>query len=93
MADKSITAMDSIMALETELETYKIKLPELLADEGKFVLIHEQSVIDTYTTYEDAVKEGYGRFGLKPFLVKQIQSMEQVHFISRLIPCLTLPDR
>lgn len=76
------------MALEKELETYKNKLPELKQYEGKYVLIHGDEVIDTYTSYEDAIKEGYNRFKLGPFLVKQIHSVEQVHFISRFVtPC------
>jgi hypothetical protein len=76
------------MALEKELATYQSKLSELKENEGKFVLIHGSDVIDVFGTYEDAVKEGYARFKLEPFLVKQIQSVEQVHFISRLIdPC------
>jgi hypothetical protein len=75
------------MALERELETYRQKLPELLADEGKFVLIHDSEIVDVFGTYEDAIKEGYGRFQLPPFLVKQIQSREQIHFISRIHLC------
>lgn len=75
------------MALERELETYRQKLPELLAEEGKFVLIHDGEVVDVFGTYEDAIKEGYAKFQLAPFLVKQIQSVEQIHFISRLNPC------
>ena len=76
------------MALEKELATYQSKLSELKENEGKFVLIHESDIIDFFGTYEDAVKEGYARFKLEPFLVKQIQSVEQVHFISRLLdPC------
>ncbi len=75
-------------ALEKELETYKKKLPELKQHEGKFVLIKGEDVIDTFTSYEDAIKEGYKRFKLEPFLVKQIHSIEQVQFISRSIkPC------
>jgi hypothetical protein len=77
------------MALERELETYRQKLPELLANEGKFVLIHGGDIVDVFGTYEDAIKEGYGKFQLAPFLVKQIQSVEQIHFISRLNPCHT----
>ena len=76
------------MALEKELETYKKKLPELKQDEGKFVLIKGEEVIDTFTSYEDAIKEAYKRFKLEPFLVKQIHIIEQVQFISRSIkPC------
>ena len=81
------------MALEKELETYKQKLPELKAEEGKFVLIHGTDVVRTFTSYEDAIKEAYAEFGPnEPFLVKQIQAIEQAHFISRFFePCRTLP--
>jgi hypothetical protein len=74
------------MALEKELETYKKKLPELKQHEGKFVLIHGDDLVDTFSSYEDAVKAGYAKFGTKtPFLVKQIHSIEQVHFVSRFV--------
>jgi hypothetical protein len=79
------------MALEKELETYKIKLPELLAceGEGKFALIHGDQLIDVFGTYEDAIKDGYAKFRLEPFLVKRIESCESVHFVSRLVTCPT----
>ncbi len=72
------------MALEKELETYARKLPELKEHEGKFALVHGD-VVDVFASYEDAIKEGYGRFGLEPFLVKQIQSVEQVQLVTRLL--------
>lgn len=77
------------MALEKELATYKQKLPELKGQEGKFVLIHGDAVVDTFSSYEDAMKEGYTKFGVnEPFLVKQIHAIEQVQFISRFVePC------
>jgi hypothetical protein len=31
-------------------------------------------VIDVYGMYEDAIKEGYAKFGVESFLVKQIQT-------------------
>ncbi|MFI5251208.1 MAG: hypothetical protein ACHQQQ_02145 [Bacteroidota bacterium] len=71
------------MALEKELETYKRELPNLLVNEGKFVLIKGDKVIDTFATYEDAIKEGYKICGLEPFLVRKIQAVEQVHFFTR----------
>lgn len=78
------------MALEKELQTYQSKLPELKANEGKFVLIQGDQVIEVYNAYEDAMKAGYSRFGVNtPFLVKQIRALEQVQHISRLFdPCL-----
>jgi hypothetical protein len=78
------------VALEKELETYNNKLPELKQFEGKFVLIHGDEVVDTFASYEDAIKEGYKKFKLEPFLVKQIHSVEQAQFISRFVtPCST----
>lgn len=77
------------MALEKELAVYQSKLPELKADEGKFVLIHGEEVVDIFSSYEDAIKAGYSQFGLEPFLVKQIHALEQAQFISRFVdPCV-----
>ena len=70
-------------ALEKELETYRQKLPAMLLEEGKFALIHGDQVVGTFDTYADALGEGYKLFKLDPFLVKQIQVVEQAHFIAR----------
>ncbi len=69
------------MNLERELRTYQQKLSELITHEGKFVLICEEKVAGFFDTYGDAVQAGYGRFELKSFLVKQVQSLEQYHSI------------
>ncbi len=71
------------MALEKELATYQAKLGELKQDEGKFVLIQGETVIDIFSSYDDALKEGYKRFGLTPFLVKQIHAIEPVYYFTR----------
>lgn len=73
------------MALEKELATYRSKLPELTQHEGKFVLIHGEDVVDFFSTYEDAIKAGYQKYKLEPFLVKQVHATEPVLFISRSI--------
>lgn len=74
------------MALERELKSYEQRLPELLDQEGKFVLIHEDQISGFFDTYADAVQAGYERFALSPFLVKQVARVEQVHFITA-SPC------
>ena len=71
------------MALENELETFKRELPNLLAQEGKFVVICGDQVVGIYVSYEDALKVGYEKCGLKSFLVKKIQAVEQVQYFSR----------
>lgn len=71
------------MALERELETWRRKFPELLQHEGKFALVHGDEIADVFAAYEDAIQAGYQRFGLQPFLVKQVQSDEQPEVITR----------
>ncbi|HSU13579.1 hypothetical protein [Longimicrobium sp.] len=69
------------MRLDTEIATYRARLAELGLFEGKFVLIRGAEVIDTFASYEDALRQGYRQFGLDPFLVKQIQTIELVQCI------------
>lgn len=73
------------MQLERELATYREKLPELVQHEGKYVLIHGDTVTDIFATYQDALRQGYRQFGLEPFLVKQIMSTERIHFVTRMV--------
>ncbi|HEY3857001.1 MAG TPA: hypothetical protein VGO67_21670 [Verrucomicrobiae bacterium] len=79
------------MELEIELETYKRELPNLLKDEGHYAVVFGDKVVGTYVSYEDALAIGYEWCGLKPFLVKKIQAIEQVQYITRDLsfPCHT----
>ena len=69
--------------LAKEIETYKNKLPEISGDAGKFVLISDDSIIGMYDSYQDALKAGYDKIGLKPFLVRRISSVETFSFFTR----------
>lgn len=69
--------------LSKEFETYKRLLPSLLPQVGKFALIKEDLLVDTYDTYHDAMRQGYDRFQLSPFLVKQIAPAEHIAYFSR----------
>ena len=73
------------MPLERELTTYSEKLEELKQHTGKFVLIQGDDVIDVFAAYEDAIKAGYAKFGLEPFLVNQINAAEAVQYVTRRI--------
>ena len=77
--------------LAVELATYNQMLPKLLKDEGKFALIFGTDLLGVFGTYEDALRTGYERAQLKPFLVKKISGAETVAYFSRDIgaPCLT----
>ncbi len=75
--------------LENELKTFADKLPSLLEYEGRFAVVRGDEVGGIFETYEDALQEGYRRYKLEPFLVKKIESVEQVLFFSRDISCHT----
>lgn len=69
--------------LKTETETYNKRLPEWSDKQGKYVVICKEDVIGIYGDYEDALKVGYDKCGVEPFLVKKIEEIETIHFLSR----------
>ncbi len=69
--------------LEKEQETYVREREALLVHAGKFVVISGDEVAGYYDTYSDALQFGYDKFELRPFMVKQIEIVEQVHFFTR----------
>lgn len=71
--------------LQQELATYERSIGDWSEHTGKFVLIKGEDVVGFYSTYEDAITEGYNRFQLKPFLVKQVSMIEQACFITPLM--------
>ena len=71
------------MPLERELQTYRERLPELLKQQGRFVVIHGDRVIGVFGDYEDALKAGYDACGTTPFLVKRIAATETVNHLTR----------
>jgi hypothetical protein len=78
--------MDTIMAdrpLAKELAKFQELLPTLKGDEGKYALISGDTYLGAFESYADALKIGYEKFGLNPFLVKRIATVEVVGFITR----------
>ena len=75
-----------MICLKQEFDLFNQLLPELLAHEGKYVLIKasEVSILDT-NIYSQALTEGYTRYGLQPFLIKQIKVAECVTFTRNLL--------
>lgn len=72
-------------ALAAELKTYQAKLPTLLGQAGKYVLIHGEDVEGVFDTYSEAMSAGYTKLGVdKPFFVRKISPVEQVLFFSRI---------
>jgi hypothetical protein len=73
-----------MLTFQQELRAYEAALPRMLEeDDGKFVVIQGDKVRKVLLTYEDALNWAYDQFGLARFLVKQIDSQEQVAHFSR----------
>ncbi len=74
------------MALEQELRTFQNELPDLLQDvdkRGKYALVHKDTVDSVWPTVDDALAAGYDRFGIEPFMVKEITEHEKPQRFSR----------
>ena len=74
-----------VMALEQELRTYEANVDKWTEQTGKFVLIRGEEVVEFFTAYEDAIQAGYKKFGLEPFLVKQINAVGAAQCITRYV--------
>lgn len=72
--------------LSKELQVFEEKLPENLEYVGKFALVSGDD-FSVFETYADALKIGYERYGLKPFLVKRILSVENIQYFTRDVTC------
>ena len=80
------------MALETELTTFHRELAGLLADpskRGSFALVHGDAVAGVFPNFDLALAAGYERFGLDPFLVKEVTEHEEPRYFSRNLRCPT----
>lgn len=72
------------MVLQRELETFRRELPRLLAEghDGKFGLFHGTTLDSLWPTEDEALSAGYDRFGLDPFLVKEVTGNEKVFYFA-----------
>lgn len=75
------------MALEKEYETYQNKRQELLKDEGKFVVIHGDEIAGVWSTWEEALDAGYGKYGLTPFMVQHIEAVDTIWHLRQYPTC------
>lgn len=64
--------------LHTELDFFNSHFSEWLKiHSGKFVLIKGQELVGVYNSQQDALAEGYKKFTLEPFFVKQINILQE----------------
>jgi hypothetical protein len=82
-ANGSQAALD---ALAEEMATYHVHQAELLREhEGQYVLIKGSEVVGVFHDRSAALREGYQRFGIIPFLVRQIAACEPVVYLPNVV--------
>lgn len=70
--------------LAEEVATYAAQKDSLVRDSlGKYVVISGDKVLGTWDSYEEALEAGYTHVGLKPFLVREVRLVDEVHYIYR----------
>src|SRR5262245_8850172 len=69
-----LPAGDAASPLCREWNTYRREAGRLLAEghEGKFILVHGETILGLFDTWDAAREAGLERFLLQPFLVHQI---------------------
>ena len=64
--------------LEKERQYFSEHHAELLSrHQGKVVLIKDDQLLGAFNTIEEALGEGARRFGLQPFLVREVTAAEE----------------
>lgn len=71
---------------EAERRTYEEHLPELLDSVGKFALVFGEEISGPFDSYAAALDAGSEKYGVQPFMVKQINAVEPVMYFSRELP-------
>lgn len=63
--------------LQPEVDFFEAHKDEWLKEfRGQFVLVKNRQRVGVFTAYQDAVNDGFRRFGNQPFLVKQVVENE-----------------
>jgi hypothetical protein len=85
-ASQSATDDGGLAELADEMATYQERLPDLLRDRpGDFVLIKGREVAGVFPDRSAALRDGYRRFGVVPFLVRQIAAQGPAVFVPNVV--------
>jgi hypothetical protein len=77
----------ALHVLAEEMATYRDQLASLLqGQQGQYVLIKGTEVVGVFHDHSEALREGYERFGVVPFLVRQIVACEPVVYLPNVVP-------
>jgi hypothetical protein len=81
------TSEEALAPLAEAIGAYRSRLPELLQEhEGEYVLIVGTEVRGFFPDESSALSEGYSRFGIVPFLVRQVAVKEPIVYLPNVVP-------
>ena len=76
-----------LAVLTEETAAYQAHLPRLLGEHrGQFVLIKGPQIVGIFPDRSSALEEGYRRFGIVSFLVREITDAEPVIYLPNVVP-------
>jgi hypothetical protein len=67
------------LPLEHEYRVYLAAKPTLMDKVGQYVLIRGDETIGVWPRYDEALAEGFRRFGMVSFLVQPIARTDPIH--------------
>lgn len=76
---------------ETEWSTYLAHKPELLKDEGRYVVIRADEILGTFATTGEAFEAAIHKYGTAPFFMHRIAKVEPETFTPPFVGMLSLP--
>jgi hypothetical protein len=66
-----------------DFEFFESQLPELLKEHrNQFVLIKDQAIQGFYLSMEEALRQGYEKFGQTNFLIQEVTDEKRVHYVN-----------
>jgi hypothetical protein len=79
----TLKANDPPLEFTRENAAYEKERGRLVRDHrGKVVLIHEDEIVGVFATADEALLEGYRRFGLVKMMLKEIQDTAVPDYVS-----------
>jgi hypothetical protein len=63
----------AVAGIDKELAAYENMRPDLEAHKmGKWIVVHDEKLVATYDSFDDAAKDAVARFGRGPYLIRQV---------------------
>lgn len=69
--------------ISKEVDALRKSSSDVAQNAGKYVLVQGANIVSYFRSYRDAINEGYKKFGLSNFLVRQVTNPDTCMVIMR----------